>query len=252
MDRLHDKKAKQLFADTVKTLSDHSVPASLVMVGVADTVEELFQQHQSIERALVQVRIPRMSRDELHEVVKRGLEKVGMEIEHNALMRISLLSQGLPHYTHLFGLYSAREAIDRGRKLIMLEDISSAISKALEKAQQTIKSAYHRAISSPRQANLYPSVLLACALSRTDDLGYFAAVDVRDPMEQIMKKPYDIPNFARHLNDFCEESRGPLLQKTGSAHRFRFRFINPLMQPYVIMHGVTDGKVPLPLLDESA
>ena len=61
LDRLHDKRTKQLFADTIKTLSDHSVPASLILVGVADTVEELIQQHQSIERALVQVRMPRMS-----------------------------------------------------------------------------------------------------------------------------------------------------------------------------------------------
>jgi len=52
-----------------------------------------------------------------------------------------------------------------------------------------------------------------------------------------MGKPYDIPAFAQHLNDLSESGRGPVLQKKGSTRRFRYRFINPLLQPYVIMKG---------------
>ena len=33
--------------------------------------------------------------------------------------------------------------------------------------------------------------------------------------------------------------RGQRVQKTGSIRRFRFRFINPRMQPFVILNGLT-------------
>jgi Holliday junction resolvasome RuvABC ATP-dependent DNA helicase subunit len=42
-----------------------------------------------------------MSVMELAEIVTRGLASVDMTIEQSALRRITALSQGLPHYTHL-------------------------------------------------------------------------------------------------------------------------------------------------------
>ena len=57
-DRLDRPKASGLFADTIKTLSDQLVSATIVMVGVADNVEELIAEHRSIERALVQIHMP--------------------------------------------------------------------------------------------------------------------------------------------------------------------------------------------------
>jgi hypothetical protein len=71
----------------------------------------------------------------------------------------------------------------------------------------------------------------------------FAAADVRDPLSMIMGKPYDIPAFAQHLNDLSDSARGPVLQKKGSTRRFRYRFINPLLQPYVIMKGLSEGLI---------
>jgi len=58
-----------------------------------------------------------------------------------------------------------------------------------------------------------------------------------------MKKPYEIPAFSQHLNAFCENARGPVLQRTGTARRYRFRFENPLMQPFVIMDGIKKGLI---------
>ncbi|MDB6032601.1 MAG: hypothetical protein JWM16_2939, partial [Verrucomicrobiales bacterium] len=101
---------------------------------------------------------------------------------------------------------------------------------------------YHYASSSPLW-NLYSDVLLSCALASTDDLGYFSAANVRTPMSEIMKRPYEIPAFAQHLNDFCGENRGKVLQKTGYPRRYRFRFVNPLMEPFVVMKGIASGLI---------
>ncbi|MDP9236174.1 MAG: ATP-binding protein [Chloroflexota bacterium] len=242
-DRLPHAEAA-LFADTIKTLSDHAVPATIVLVGVADNVDELIAEHLSIERALVQVRMPRMSRDELHEIVEKGLETVGMAIDARALRRISRLSQGLPHYTHLLALLASRVAIDYGQLRVSEDHVREAVAGAVDRAQQTIVSAYHRATMSARSDHLYRHVLLASAMASCDDLGYFAAGDLRKPMTIVMGRDYDTPAFARHLNDFCGDNRGPVLERIEEGRRVRFRFVNPLMQPFVMLRGLADGMLP--------
>lgn len=240
IDRIVDKRVTTLLADTIKSLSDHALDTKLIIVGVADSVDQLITEHQSIERALVQVLMPRMSTAELVEILDKGFDNLDMTIDDDAKKRIAILSQGLPHYTHLLGLYSAQEANEQDRTRVTINDVQAAIKRAVETTQQSIISAYHKAVTSPRKT-VYAPVLLACALAPKDALGYFTAADVRGPLTRILDKPYDIPAFSRHLNDFCEERRGPTLQKLGTARRFRFRFINPLLQSYVIMHGIARG-----------
>lgn len=242
-DRLPNGKNTRLFADVIKTLSDFSSSATLIIVGVADKVDELIAEHQSCERALVQIQMPRMSKEELNEIVSKGLSQIDMTIDEEVKNNLTSLSQGLPHYTHLLALHSCRKAIDHQRKNIERIDFDGAIKEALENSQQSVIGAYHKATASPRRENLYREVLLACALAKPDDLGYFQAADVREPMRKIMGKRYEISAFSRHLNDFCNESKGSILVKFGTKRKFRFRFKNPLMQPYVIMQGLAEGKI---------
>lgn len=86
-DVVQDKSVQRQFADCIKSLSDQLVPATLVLVGVAESVEELILEHASVERALVQVNMPRMSESELAQIVIKGLHSVAMEIEDLALAR---------------------------------------------------------------------------------------------------------------------------------------------------------------------
>lgn len=239
-DRIVDRKTTALLADTIKNLSDHSVETTIVIVGVADSVDALIAEHVSIERNLVQIRMPRMSDAEILEIIDKGASIVKMTIEGSARKRIARLSQGLPHYAHLLCLHAFQSAAFNSSLTVTDKEVTAAIAQALKKAQQSVVSAYQRAVTSPRD-NLYKQVLLACALADTDSLGYFYAGDVRDPMSKIMGRPYEIPAFSQHLNAFCEGDRGPILKRTGTARKYRFRFVNPLMQPYVIMHGIESG-----------
>lgn len=238
---------KGVFADMVKMLSDHAVRATVVLVGVADSVDELIAEHESVERALFQIRLPRMSEGEISDIVSHGVEKLELRIDPEAEKRIVLLSQGLPHYAHLLGLHSVRAAAQRRTPgSISVQDVDRAIRTALDSAQQSLRNAFHRATTSPRADNLYQHVLCACAVADIDELGYFAAADVRAPMREITGRNYGIPAFARHLNEFCRERRGKVLQKIGTPRRYRFRFRNPLMQPYTIMNGLDSGLLATP------
>jgi Cdc6-like AAA superfamily ATPase len=247
-DRITDKKTKTRLADTIKTLSDHSVDCTLILVGVADSIDNLMAEHRSIERALAQIHMPRMSTEELKEIVLNGLKKIEMEIDQLSLSRISNLSHGLPHYTHMLALHSAQAAIDRDSLQVNQADVSTAINDSITQAQQSIIHSYQVATTSAR-GNLYAQVLLACALAQTDEWGYFPASSVRGPLSKIVGKSYDIPAFAQHLKDFRLAKRGPILQRTGFPRRYRYRFENPLMEPFVVMKGINRGLIKPEILD---
>jgi Cdc6-like AAA superfamily ATPase len=240
---------RRAFADTIKALSDHAVPVTILLVGVADSVDELIVEHQSVERALVQVQMPRMSTDEIHQIVATGVATLKMTITDPAARQIVRLAQGLPHYAHLLSLNAARAAIDGKSGEINADFVREAIAKSIRGANQSIRTAYEQAIRSARKDNLFTDVLLSCALADTSDLGFFAAQNVREPLRRITRRDYEIPSFALHLNEFCDKKRGPILQKTGSRRLYRYRFINPLVQPFVIMQGLITGRIDSSILD---
>jgi len=105
-----------------------------------------------------------------------------------------------------------------------------------------LKDSYEAATRSNQARALFRHVLTACALARPDDAGYFTPAAVRDPISSILKRPMEIANFQDTLRDFAEK-RGKILERTGEARSYRFRFANPAMQPYVIMRGIRDGIV---------
>ncbi len=228
-------------ADTIKTLSDRGVNASVLIVGVADSVAELISSHASVERALVQIPMPRMSPAEIRQIITTGLTRLTMNIEQNALDQMVSLSQGLPYITHLLGLHTSRAAFGRRSKQVNSSDVDNGIERALEKWQQSVRNAYYIAVNSSQPGNIFRDVLLACALAEPDDLGYFSAAGIRAPLRQITGKDYDIPNFARHLKLFSEASRGDIIERIGETRRLRYRFISPLMRPYIVMRAYSDG-----------
>jgi Cdc6-like AAA superfamily ATPase len=245
-DRISDSEAHGYFADTLKTLSDEVIPVTVALVGVADNVDELVREHASVERAIVQVHMPRMSRSELADIVVNGLKSVSMTAETAAVEQITMLSQGLPHYTHLLAQQAAGLAVFHPANTVPSDqvtaaDVEAAIGIAIDRTQESIRDLYYRATYSARD-NMYKQVLLACACAPADEKGFFQASAIRKPLSTIMGRPYDIPQFALHLNAFSGE-RGPVLKKEGTRKKFRYRFINPLMQPYITMRGLKDGMI---------
>jgi hypothetical protein len=250
-DNVADEITRSTISDTIKYFSDRIVPATIVLIGVADDVNNLISNHRSLERCLKQIKMPRMSRDELEEIVEKGLSNVNMTIERSALHEISRLSIGLPHYAHLLGLHSGRCALDSNSEVVAEDHVNNGIKNAIDNAQASIISDYSNATTSSREDALYKEVLLACALADTDDLGWFYAKDVRDPLTRILGKPYKIESFARHLHAFSQHERGPVLEKDERSARPRFRFYNPLLQPYVMIRGLASNLITQEYLRET-
>ncbi|MEV8518678.1 ATP-binding protein [Dyella marensis] len=240
-DRIQDRQSATLISDTIKALSDYGVNATVLIIGVADSVEQLIEGHQSIERALVQIPMPRMSSDEIRQILDKGSQVLGINFNIQAQERIIELAQGVPFVAHLLGLHSSDAALRAGSEVVNAGYVRLGIEASLDQWHESIKRDYYAATKSHQPGNIYREVLLACALAELDELGCFTPVAVREPLSQILNRDIDIANFAQHLKAFCEPDRGPVFVRDGQHRRWRYRFVSPLMRPYVVMRGYVDG-----------
>jgi Cdc6-like AAA superfamily ATPase len=239
-DRL-ERPARAPFADLIKALSDRGAKSTIVLVGVAEDVNDLVADHASIERSLRQIRLPRMSVGELETIIIKGLEQVPFYFEtEDTSRRIVSISQGFPHYTHLLAHNAALSALDAGRLAITADDLGSGMAAAV-RDDQTRWERYSIAVTGTRRNSLWREVVAACALSDPDERGYFASRAVQDKLSQLLGRPVIQETFAFHLGKLIEDSRGPLLERTGPERRYRYRFIDPLMRPFVLMKAAADG-----------
>lgn len=244
-DRIKDQSTIHLVADSIKSLSDYSVNATVVIVGVAEDISSLIKGHESVTRALVQVRMPRMSPEEIKQLILTRYTRCGITTDADAVWKIAYLSRGLPYYAHLLAMNAARYCIDLKKTAVKHDDIDRALDRSIGELDQSIKESYVLATKTQKSDGvLYPSVLLACAFAVTDELGRFQQSSVSLPLSKILPdKNYQASTFALHMNAFCEPERGCVLQRFGAVRNYRYRFSDPMMQPFVILKGLNEGRI---------
>jgi len=238
---------KGKFTDLIKTLSDYAVDSTVVLVGVSDTVDDLVQDHASIVRSIVQIQLPRMNKKELGDILVKASDVLNIGFDEEASSFVIRLSQGLPHYTHLIGLHATRKAAKRCSRQIKIQDVYQSFNTAVQQAIQSIREKYLKAIHSAHKDALYDKVILACSTAsstRTDALGYFHPVDVAPSLGNILNRDnVTIATFQKHINEFCEDARGPIMERTGIPRAYKYRFLDPLLPPFVFMTALSDGLI---------
>lgn len=240
-DRVADDDTLSLMADTMKAFSDHAIGTKIMVVGVASSIDQLVGEHESIQRAIQEVLMPRMTEQDMRDIVQVGAKAIGIDFAPGAEEAIVKLAEGLPHFVHLLAGGAAEACIQDDRVTVSVRDVRKAAETAVQ--SHSLMREYQTAIQSGRK-NLFAEVLTACALAPKNDLGQFTAKAVETPLTEIMGKTYDIPGFAKHLNRFTGEDRGRVLIQEGVERRFTYRFRNPLLQPFAILMAIKHGILP--------
>ena len=166
-----------------------------------------------------------------------------MTFSGDAVWTIIALSRGLPYFTQTLSKHAAIQAIQDRRLEVINSDVETSMEKFIEDTQKSFKEAYTDAIRS-NQDNFFEHSLLACALAKTDEEGFFTANDVVEPDSAIMKGRKRIAHFEKHLRRFSSDEGGNILIKRGGERKQIFRFRDPMMQPYVIIRGIQSRKIP--------
>ena len=239
---IEDRESAVQLANAVKALSDDGINATVIIVGVANSVLDLIGKHESTERCLEQVSMPRMPPDERREVLETRLKLLEMSIDGDAKWTIINLSKGLPAYVHSLGRNSVFKALDAGSLHITLAEVNKAMDSVIESSQQSLKDAYEKATRSNHAKAQFHHVVTACALAPSDEAGYFTPAGLRGPFSRVVGRAREISNFQDTLKGFAE-TRGCILERSGEARTYRYRFASPAMQPYAIMRGIQLGLV---------
>jgi hypothetical protein len=235
-----DTNAIRLLANTIKALSDHIEPITLCPVGVAEDLDALLEGHLSAVRAIVQINMPRMTRDELADIVSRGLDKLGMQMDDGAYQLVRVIPRGLPQYAHLLAQEGARQALLRRETVITRDYVMEGLKVGLQKLDRSLSTAYEEATYSPRKTRL-EEVLLASAIAKLSDEGDFSPSDLRDPYSRIIGQEVDIDRFNPQLTTLA--TKRDILVREGEPRRWRYRFGDPLMEPFVLLKGLESGAI---------
>lgn len=245
----NDGVTRQL-ANLMKALADKHADAHIVVVGVAESVNAIMQGHASVARGLVQVGMPLLEREELDNILAVASDRLDVRFPDLLRARVLGLSNRLPHYTHLLGKELARRAILAERDEVLLEDWSDALVASVSKAQQTLVDIYSQATTTAKPSMFEP-LLLSCALAAKDEQGYFRPADVNPHLNSISGKTYALASFTGNLASLAKVERGPALEaKIFADKRNRYRFANPLLQPYVLLRAVQEGRIDIERIDD--
>ncbi|MEH1888458.1 MAG: ATP-binding protein [Nostoc sp.] len=237
-----DNETKVRFADTIKSLSDNAANVTILIVGIADSVNNLIGEHQSLERCIKQIRMPRMSDEELESIIAKGLEILDMKIDSNVTYKIVKLSLGFPHFTHLLAKYSAKTAIEEGKSQIVHEHFVKAINDCIMNVNQTVRDAYQKATITSKGESKFEDVIGSCSLAKTDEYETFTANDLIEPFFQIKGEKVKRESLTYYLSRLCSEERDNLLEKVGTSKNIRYRFKYPLIKYYDKTKVITERK----------
>ncbi|MDR9404300.1 MAG: ATP-binding protein [Halothece sp. Uz-M2-17] len=241
-DRVDDAKVKDNFTFLLKSLSDNSTTHTVMLVGIADDIDGLLENHQSLQRCLKQVFLDCLSNSELEEIIDNGLHYLGLKINDSVKQRIIFFSQGFPQFTHLLCKYCAKAAINLFKVEIDIDDFNVAVNQAIDDTFQAISGAYQKATMNDR-GSIYEQVLIASAISDTDAYSTFTSPDVRNTLTKCGVQNCK-NSYLRYLDALTEKDRGSILKRVPSSKSpRRFEFRNPLIRAHLKMKAYQMGYI---------
>ena len=236
--RVRNGEAPTALAEMIRALANSDT--TLVVVGSADSPDSLVAGSASLDPRVIALRLPRMTPEEMREIVDNRIRRLSMTIDDGAKALIAALSHGQPYHAHLLSLKAAEDAVVRGRATHVDRDhVLAGMKRAIDEAPREMTAAWQAATRSPR-VNLFAEVLLACALVPKHELGWFTSTGLTEPLREITGKKYTVNRFSQHLQEFSE-TRGPILQRAGTFHEYFYRFVNPLMESFAVMKAAAAG-----------
>ncbi len=225
-DVIADNTEKKKIAEMIKLLSDCRSSLTVFIVGIAETANILMGGHPSVNRCLKEIKLGRMRREELQEIIKKGEDRATISYDVSVKNKIVALSSGYAYYTHLLALKAAEEAIADDRKKITKNDLTVAMQKAAGDAEGSLKQAYDDAVRSSRKDE-FKKIVIAAALCGDDE---FRAKDLRDKYEKYTGRPISQNELNNYFAKLISRDDSCILKRLGTGV---YRFTDPRMPSYV-------------------
>ncbi len=231
-DKISDASVKTAMAELIKAVSDSAPKVTIMIVGIADNINQLIGEHLSIERNLVHIEMPLMTDIEIKNIISNGFKALEIEIDSDLLEEIPLLCNGFPHNAHLLGYSLAKACAKSDTSRLTRQLFNIACNYAVEDAIEKYRDAYSKATYTV-QSSRYPMVLCSCAFAKANDRGIFRATDVVSAVKAIFRIKLSIQAVVPSLGEFIKQNRGRILTPISILKRRCYKFTDPMMKPFL-------------------
>lgn len=225
-DAIRDSADRHKLAEFIKHLSDSGASLKVLIVGIADTGQELTAAHPSVSRCLSETKLGRMTDGELREIVMGGADRVRLNFEEDAADGIVACSAGYPHFTHLLALKCSENAVATDRVTITRNDVVEAMDAARADAEGSLKEAYDAACRS-YNTDMYRIVLVAAA---SIDAQEFSAEELRRAISSITGEYISQGALNNYFQRLVGSDGSSILRRMAKGV---YRFTDPRMPSYV-------------------
>lgn len=229
-----DAECRTWMSRVVTQVAQAAPRATIVIAGSAASADALVPAKEG----LMPLHLTRLSNEECLETVLRALRVVGMTADDSVVERIATLANGMPAAVQELTRRTADAAIDEGATHMTNVHLTTGVQVALAETESSVVHSYEQSIIRARRG-IYPEILLACALSPRDAHGTFAVADVRDTLQRIVNR--EVRGLTNQVAALTEEGRGAVLAKEGLAKTARYHFVEPAIEPYILMRGLEQG-----------
>ncbi len=228
-DAIPNETDKKKIAELIKLLSDLNSPFKIVVVGIAQTGEELTAGHPSVERCLKEVALQRMTDDDLKKIILNGMKKLFLRPDDIVVNKIVDISAGYPHFTHLICLKCAESAILSKNKHITKETLKGALDEAVKDSEGALRRMLESTLRVLNKAQEYKLLLLTASYCSTPE---FRSSELRDKLKLRFSIDIDSKALSRRLTKLTEGEKATILEKPA---RGCFKFADPRMPSFLKM-----------------
>lgn len=164
-DRVQSDTLRLHMAEAIKNVSDAGVPVTFVILGVAQSLEDLLGQHPSIQRNIVGLYLAPMSEEEVRRMVVTGATAARIAFIPLVIDRLLCFAGGMPYYTHLLCLFAARATVHRGSTEVGMHDLTVAVNDVLTMQRPVLGRLYEEAVGGGSDMH---DLLYAAAMAESD------------------------------------------------------------------------------------
>ena len=255
MDLFSKKKLHlQLLADFVKGISDNCSALTIIFSGIANSMNSILSQHESLFRCLSEIHLGRMNNEEINDIIDNGLTFLQLTIAPEVKKKIVNYSKGFPYFTHMLAKYASENAKDLNYNAVLVNNLHHAVERTITNSNQSLKKLFQNLTEKNKNRNYekitYSAVLYEehyqedideNQLFKSNVLLFFTAKDIW----QITKHYYPeikITNVHYCLNKLAEENKQQVFIKEKTNLSVQYAFKNPLFQTFLLLNYFNEGK----------
>lgn len=227
LDRVNDTKGISNF---IKNASGPNL--KFMLVGIANTISTLLDDHESLQRSLHPVEVTKMTMLESKDIVKKVIYLLGFfdiksSFSDEAYEILLTSAGGYPWFVHVLAQEALKISWDNNHSEVNYHDMSSAINNlASNRFAQQYKDCYQSAVRDSPQREI---VLRLMAKWRSDDV----------PLSEIypLAKLLRVANLSTSKKDLMLKRHGEILVAPPLHSKGVIRFKDSMFKRYVDLRG---------------